>query len=191
MKRIKIKQILYKLFFYSISTSIISILELLSKSINSLRYSKGCSSLLRKIVLEDGLKLTIELEKKLFQAKKEKKLPKIVIPVHFAGQSCDMKRIHSLSKEYGFKIIEDASHAIGGKYQGEFIGKGKYSDITVFSFHPVKIITTAEGGMAITNNQELYNKIISGYEVVYAKRKNRKGETFFKKIISSFCYCNY
>ena len=98
---------------------------------------------------------TKELEKKLIQAKQDNKLPKIVIPVHFAGQSCDMKKIHSLSQEYGFKIIEDASHAIGGKYLDQSIGCCQYSDITVFSFHPVKIITTAEGGLATTNNKEL------------------------------------
>ena len=100
-----------------------------------------------------------ELEKKLAQAKQEKKLPKILIPVHFSGQSCDMKKIHSLSKEYGFKVIEDASHAIGGKYLDEPIGGCQYSDITVFSFHPVKIITTAEGGMATTNSKELAEKM--------------------------------
>lgn len=95
------------------------------------------------------------LEAKLIQAKKDNKLPKIVISVHFAGQSCDMKKIHQLSLEYGFKIIEDASHAIGGKYLGQAIGGCQYSDITVFSFHPVKIITTAEGGLATTNSQLL------------------------------------
>ena len=98
---------------------------------------------------------TEELKKKLIQAKRESKLPKIVIPVHFAGQSCDMRKIHSLSKEYGFKIIEDASHAIGGKYLGQPIGGCQYSDITVFSVHPVKIITSAEGGLATTNDNEL------------------------------------
>ena len=96
-----------------------------------------------------------ELEKKLIQAKQHNKLPKIVIPVHFAGQSCDMRKIYSLSREYGFKIIEDASHAIGGKYLDQPIGGCQYSDITVFSFHPVKIITTAEGGLATTNNKKL------------------------------------
>jgi len=100
-----------------------------------------------------------ELEKKLIQAKKSNKLPKIVIPVHFAGQSCNMKKIHSLSQEYGFKIIEDASHAIGGKYLDKPIGSCQYSDITVFSFHPVKIITTAEGGLAITNDERLSERM--------------------------------
>jgi len=102
---------------------------------------------------------TIELEKKLIQAKQENKLPKVVIPVHFAGQSCNMKKIHFLSQEYGFKIIEDASHAIGGKYLEKPIGGCQYSDITVFSFHPVKIITTAEGGLAATNSKELAEKM--------------------------------
>jgi UDP-4-amino-4,6-dideoxy-N-acetyl-beta-L-altrosamine transaminase len=99
------------------------------------------------------------LEQKLITAKEVGKLPKIVVPVHLCGQPCDMQAIHALSLEYGFKIIEDASHAIGGKYKGEFIGNGRYSDITVFSFHPVKIITTAEGGMALTNSDVLAYKM--------------------------------
>lgn len=97
----------------------------------------------------------IALERKLERAKEEGKLPKVVVPVHLCGQPCDMVAIHALGQKYGFKIIEDASHAIGGKYQGESIGNCRYSDITVFSFHPVKIITTAEGGMALTNCDEL------------------------------------
>ncbi len=95
------------------------------------------------------------LEEKLEVAEKENKLPKIIIPVHFAGQSCDMKSVHRLSIKYGFKVIEDASHAIGGRYLGEMIGGCHYSDITIFSFHPVKIITTGEGGVATTNDPEL------------------------------------
>ena len=83
------------------------------------------------------------------------KLPKVVVVVHLCGQPCDMKEIADLSKRYGFKVIEDASHAIGAKYKGEFVGNCRYSDITVFSFHPVKIITTAEGGMALTNDKQL------------------------------------
>ncbi len=100
-----------------------------------------------------------KLEQKLIQAQRQGKLPKIIIPVHFAGQSCDMRRIHQLSQQYGFKIIEDASHAIGGKYRDQPIGGCQYSDITVFSFHPVKIITTAEGGLATTNQPELTEKM--------------------------------
>lgn len=95
------------------------------------------------------------LEHKLVQAQRNNRLPKVVVAVHLCGQPCDMAAIHALGQRYGFRIIEDASHAIGGKYKGEFIGNGRYSDITVFSFHPVKIITTAEGGMALTNHIEL------------------------------------
>ena len=96
---------------------------------------------------------------KLEQAEKDGRLPKVVVPVHLCGQPCDMQAIHALATRYGFKVIEDASHAIGGKYRGEFIGSGRYSDITVFSFHPVKIITTAEGGMALTNSAELAERM--------------------------------
>jgi len=99
------------------------------------------------------------LEQKLIVAKIKNKLPKVVVPVHFAGQSCDMKRIHQLSQQYGFRIIEDASHAIGGKYLGQPVGGCQYSDISVFSFHPVKIITTAEGGLATTNQSELAKRM--------------------------------
>lgn len=99
------------------------------------------------------------LAEKLAHAEKNDNLPKIVIPVHLCGQSCDMNSIHELSQRYDFKIIEDASHAIGSKYQSEPIGNCRYSDITVFSFHPVKIITTAEGGLATTNNAKLASKM--------------------------------
>jgi len=100
------------------------------------------------------------LEEKLVQAEKLGKLPKIVMPVHFAGQSCEMKSIFNLSKKYGFKIIEDASHAIGASYIDKKVGSCEFSDITVFSFHPVKIITTGEGGIAVTNDPELAEKMI-------------------------------
>lgn len=99
------------------------------------------------------------LEVKLIEAEKSGKLPKVVVPVHLSGQPCDMEAIYTLSQKYGFKIIEDASHAIGGKYKGEPIGNCRYSDITIFSFHPVKIITTAEGGMAVTNDADLAAKM--------------------------------
>lgn len=99
------------------------------------------------------------LESKLSVAEQQGKLPKVIVVVHLCGQPCQMQTIQRLSKRYGFKIIEDASHAIGGKYQGEYIGNCRYSDITVFSFHPVKIITTAEGGMALTNNDRLAEKM--------------------------------
>ena len=99
------------------------------------------------------------LRLKLQHAKAMGRLPKVVIPVHMGGLSCDMKAIFELSQEYGFKIIEDASHAIGGSYDGSRIGSGKYSHIVIFSFHPVKIITTAEGGAALTNDEELGKKL--------------------------------
>jgi UDP-4-amino-4,6-dideoxy-N-acetyl-beta-L-altrosamine transaminase len=99
------------------------------------------------------------LKQKLQSAKQHNCLPKVVIAVHLAGQSCDMHAINQLAQQYHFKIIEDASHAIGGKYQQHPIGCGKYSDITIFSFHPVKIITSAEGGMALTNNEALAHKM--------------------------------
>lgn len=95
------------------------------------------------------------LTEKLAYAETQGKLPKVVIPVHLCGQPCEMEAIHALSKRYGFQIIEDASHAIGGRYKGEPIGNCRYSAITVFSFHPVKVITTGEGGMALTNDSGL------------------------------------
>ncbi|OGT94329.1 MAG: UDP-4-amino-4,6-dideoxy-N-acetyl-beta-L-altrosamine transaminase, partial [Gammaproteobacteria bacterium RIFOXYB2_FULL_38_6] len=100
-----------------------------------------------------------QLEKKLIQAKKENKLPKLVIPVHFAGQSCDMKKIRQLADAYNFYLVEDACHAIGGKYENKPIGNCCYADMTVFSFHPVKIITTGEGGAITTNNSALDKKL--------------------------------
>lgn len=99
------------------------------------------------------------LKTKLAQARIKNKLPKALVAVHLTGQSCEMAAIKELSQEYGFKVIEDASHAIGGKYKDVPIGSCAYSDITVFSFHPVKIITTAEGGMAVTNNGRLAQKM--------------------------------
>jgi UDP-4-amino-4,6-dideoxy-N-acetyl-beta-L-altrosamine transaminase len=100
-----------------------------------------------------------KLEQKLIRAKAEGRLPKIVVPVHFSGQPCDMRAIHALAQTYGFKLIEDASHAIGARYLGERIGNSRYSDVTVFSFHPVKIITSVEGGMAMTNDPVLAERM--------------------------------
>ena len=99
------------------------------------------------------------LEEKLVAAKKARKLPKAVIPVHLCGLPCDMVAIGELAKRYGFYVIEDASHAIGGRYRDEPIGNCRHSDISVFSFHPVKIITTGEGGMAMTNNADLAERL--------------------------------
>ncbi len=100
-----------------------------------------------------------KLTEKLECAEKLNKLPKVVIPVHMCGQSCDMAKIFALSQKYGFKIIEDASHAIGAKYLNNPVGSCQYSDITVLSFHPVKIITSGEGGMALTNNVEISKRL--------------------------------
>lgn len=99
------------------------------------------------------------LAAKLEQAERDGRLPKVLVAVHLCGQPCDMQAIHALSRRYGFRVIEDASHAIGGQYRGEPIGNGRFSDITVFSFHPVKIVTTGEGGMAVTNDAELAEKM--------------------------------
>lgn len=100
-----------------------------------------------------------KLAEKLAQAEKTGSLPKVVIPVHMCGQPCEMAGIYALSQRYGFKIIEDASHAIGARYRDEPVGNGRYSDITIFSFHPVKIITAGEGGMALTNNAQLARRM--------------------------------
>jgi len=105
--------------------------------------------------------LSIEnLEHKLRQAESCGRLPKIVVPVHFSGQSCEMEPIRKLSRQYGFTIIEDASHAIGGRYRESIIGSGTFSDMTVLSFHPVKIVTTGEGGMVLTNSKDLHDKLV-------------------------------
>jgi len=101
-----------------------------------------------------------KLEAKLIKAAEADTLPKVVIPVHFTGQSCEMERINDLSKKYNFKIIEDACHALGGSYKNKKIGSCEFSDMAVFSFHPVKSLTTGEGGMILTNNEELYEKLL-------------------------------
>ncbi|EPZ50339.1 UDP-4-keto-6-deoxy-N-acetylglucosamine 4-aminotransferase [Bacteriovorax sp. BAL6_X] len=108
----------------------------------------------------DTLNISVKaLEEKLNKAQLADKLPKVVTPVHMCGQSCDMREIFELSKKFGFKIIEDASHAVGGEYLDTKVGSCKYSDISIFSFHPVKIITTAEGGALLTNNSEIDKKV--------------------------------
>lgn len=133
------------------------------------------------------------LKLKLEKAKTENRLPKVVIPVHLSGQSCEMEAIHLLGKQYGFSIIEDASHSIGGKYQGEHIGGCRYSDITVFSFHPVKIITTGEGGMAMSNDYLLVKKMTefrSHGIVRYANEMNKlpDGPWYYQQINLGFNY---
>ncbi len=123
------------------------------------------------------------IENKLIEAKKNKKLPKVIILVHLGGESCEMDKIYALSKQYKFKIIEDASHAFGGSYKGSQIGSCKYSDLCVFSFHPVKIITTAEGGIITTNNFELYRKakILGSHGIVKEKDQliNKKESAWY------------
>jgi len=133
------------------------------------------------------------LEEKLIIAEKEGNLPKVVIPVHFSGQPCDMEAIHTLSQKYGFRIIEDASHAIGGKYKSEPIGNCRYSDITIFSFHPVKIITTGEGGMAVTNDSDLAEKLelLRSHGVTRNSRlmtKPMEGPWYYQQIDLGFNY---
>ncbi len=135
----------------------------------------------------------IKLEEKLIQAEKENRLPKIVVPVHLSGQSCKMEEIARLSRKYGFSIIEDASHAIGGHYQSAPIGKCEYSDITVFSFHPVKIVTTAEGGIACTNNEMLAKRIelLRSHGITRdpnAMTEASKGDWYYQQIDLGFNY---
>jgi len=133
------------------------------------------------------------LSKKLLKAKKQRKLPKILMPVHFAGQSCDMSEIYKLSKKYKFKIIEDASHALGASYKKAKVGSCKYSDITVFSFHAVKIITTGEGGAATTNSAKLANKmmLLRSHGVTRDPQlmdQKPDGEWYYQQILLGFNY---
>lgn len=134
-----------------------------------------------------------KLKQKLLIAKDHGCLPKIVIPVHFGGQSCDMQAIYKLSQEFGFSIIEDASHAIGGRYLNQAIGSCVYSDISVFSFHPVKILTTAEGGAVLTNNANLAEKLqlYRGHGIT--KKKDQMigevdGDWYYQQIVLGYNY---
>ena len=127
-------------------------------SANCARYC-GASVDFVDVEPDSGNMAVDKLRTKLELARQSDTLPQVVIPVHLAGASCDMQQIHHLAKEFGFAIIEDASHAVGASYQDEAVGSCRYSDITIFSFHPVKIITTAEGGMAMTNNAALADKM--------------------------------
>ena len=133
------------------------------------------------------------LIKKLKFSKKKNKLPKIVIPVHFSGQATDQKEIWELSKKYKFKILEDASHSLGGMHRKQKIGNCRWSDITVFSFHPVKPITTAEGGMALTNDRQLYLKLLkyrnSGITKNYSElKKKNKSYWYYEQQLLGFNY---
>lgn len=135
-----------------------------------------------------------ELRRKLvFTKRSGLKLPKVVIPVHFGGQSCNMSEIYALSLEFDFKVIEDASHAIGGHYQNEAVGSCKYSDITIFSFHPAKIITSCEGGMALTNNEKYAKKmsLLRSHGITRETSEmthESEGEWFYQQILLGFNY---
>ncbi len=134
------------------------------------------------------------LSEKLATAKANNKLPKVVIPVHLSGQSCDMAGIYALSQQYGFKIIEDASHAIGGRYKDEPIGNCHYSDITVFSFHPVKIVTTGEGGLALTNDAVIAKKmgLLRSHGITRDSAdltREPDGPWYYEQIELGFNYC--
>ena len=133
------------------------------------------------------------LRLKLIQAKKDNKLPKLVVPVHFAGQSCEMKDIWLLSKEYGFKVVEDACHALGSEYLNSKVGSCKYSDMAVFSFHPVKMITTGEGGAVLTNNKGLNKKVAllmnHGITKDASQFKNKSdGDWYYEQQVLGFNY---
>ncbi len=133
------------------------------------------------------------LERKLEAADREGRLPKVVVPVHLCGQPCDMQAIHALAQRYGFRILEDASHAVGGAYRGSPVGDCRYSDITVFSFHPVKIVTTAEGGMALTNDPDLAERmgLFRSHGVTRSPEKMSKapdGPWYYEQIALGFNY---
>ena len=135
----------------------------------------------------------IALAKKLEKAKREGRLPDVLVPVHFAGQSCDMRAIHELVSPYGIKIIEDASHAIGGKFNGIRIGSCDYCDITIFSFHPVKIITSAEGGMAMTKDSSLANtmQLLRSHGITRSPdmmQKKQQGKWYYEQIGLGYNY---
>ena len=128
---------------------------------------------------------------KLEQARQAGQLPKVVIPVHFAGQSCEMAAISQLAQTYGFRIIEDAAHAIGGLYRGQKIGFCEFSDLTVFSFHPVKIITTGEGGMILTNKPGLYQKLLGlrSHGIIRTpEMENQEGVWYYQQLELGYNY---
>lgn len=136
----------------------------------------------------DTLNISIKhLEKKLHIAKLKRKIPKILVVVHLAGNPCDMQKIYKLKKKYGFKIIEDASHAIGARYKNNVIGDCRYSDACVFSFHPVKIITSAEGGAVLTNSYKIF-KDVNLLRSHGIKRNLNKGSWFSKQVLLGFNY---
>ena len=133
------------------------------------------------------------LEKKLQEARRKGRLPKIVVPVHMAGQSCDMRTIKKLSEEYGFTLLEDSSHCIGADYAGTKVGSCIYSDMAVLSFHPVKIITTGEGGMVLTNDADLYERLTlyRSHGITRNPKQMTKesdGDWYYQQIVLGFNY---
>ena len=135
----------------------------------------------------------VKLEAKLREAKKLGQLPKVLVVVHFAGQPCNLQAIHKLSLVYGFKIIEDASHAIGATYLNGPVGNCEYSDLTVFSFHPVKIMTTAEGGMIVTNNKNIADsaRMLRSHGITRdpdLMSGNMHGDWYYQQITLGFNY---
>ena len=166
---------------------------------NSFVASSNCALYCNAIVdfvdidIETGNMSITELENKLRKAEGTNTLPKVLIPVHFAGQSCDMKSIATLASHYGFRVIEDASHAVGAKYKNSLVGSCKYADICVFSFHPVKIITTMEGGMAMTNDPALAESMRMGrsHGVTSAKElmtKPSHGPWYYQQVSLGYNY---
>lgn len=127
-------------------------------SANCARYC-GASVAFVDVDIDTGNMSIDALAAMLAKAEQDGTLPKVVIPVHLAGQSCDMEAIGALANRYGFSVIEDASHAIGGRYKDQPIGNCRFSDIVIFSFHPVKVVTSGEGGMAVTNNERLAERM--------------------------------
>ena len=123
-----------------------------------------------------------QLELKLKKAKLENKLPKVIILVHFSGLPCDLDKIFNLKKKYNFKIIEDASHALGARFKNNKIGNCKFSELTVFSFHPVKMITTGEGGAVTTNLKKIHNKIQSLRSHGIIRQPTKKEPWFFNQV---------
>ena len=128
----------------------------------------------------DSYNISIDLlESQLKIAKKQNKLPKIIVIVHLSGNPAELEKIKKLSKKYRFKIIEDASHAFGSKYKGNLIGNCKFSDLTVFSFHPVKVVTSGEGGAITTNDKKLYEKILKIRENGIKRTKSKIDPNFY------------
>lgn len=133
------------------------------------------------------------LEQKLQEAQGQGRLPKIVVPVHMAGQSCDMRAIKKLSEEYGFTLLEDASHCIGADYADTKVGSCAYSDMVVLSFHPVKIITTGEGGMVLTNDAALYERLClyRSHGITRDPKhmtKQSDGDWYYQQVVLGFNY---